>query len=315
MLRAYPPCVLSGGRAPRAGDFYVDVANGLTILTAAKLVIYTFGALIHLFLMVLILGNRRLRRLEWLLFGLMAALFMWYSGNLLALNISLYYGAGPAILSGILVAVSTVGFIAAVPLLVHVHSEYCAGLPPLGVWKRSLVACFYIPVLFSPWIVARLLSHLGWEPLIALGNSLRWLVLWAVAALLFASGINQEMSGIFLGRLNRGLSFGHRRNVVRSVHRITFGEIPGALIHDLSVERFPRGDVLLAVHQGKTAPGTTGMSVRPMISIRREVWSTSSSRQASPVSTVIPSTSVSGELIRDRIACMSVPPGPACLDR
>src|SRR5208337_2237667 len=33
--------------------------------------------------------------------------------------------------------------------------------------------------------------------------------------------------------------------------------------------------------RGKMAPGTTGMSVRPMISIRRKVWSTSSSRQAS----------------------------------
>jgi hypothetical protein len=76
----------------------VDVAYELTPLVAAKLVVYTFGTLTHFFLMFLILGNRRLRRLEWLLFALMAALFMWYSGNLLALNISLYYGAGPAVL-------------------------------------------------------------------------------------------------------------------------------------------------------------------------------------------------------------------------
>lgn len=78
----------------------MDVAYGITPLVASKLVVYTFGTLIHLFLMVLILGNRRLHRLEWLLFALMAALFMWYSGNLLALNISLYYGEGPTVLSG-----------------------------------------------------------------------------------------------------------------------------------------------------------------------------------------------------------------------
>ena len=94
----------------------MDVANGLTLLAATKLVVYTFGALIHLFLLVLIWGNRRLRRLEWLLLALMAALFMWYSGNLLALNLSLYYGAAPAVLSGFSRVVSIVGFIAAVPL-------------------------------------------------------------------------------------------------------------------------------------------------------------------------------------------------------
>jgi signal transduction histidine kinase len=168
----------------------VDVAYELTPPVAAKLVVYTFGTLIHLFLMVLILGNRRLRRLEWLLFALMAALFMWYSGNLLALNIGLYYGAGPAVLSGFSRTVSIVGFIAAVPLLVHVQAEYCAGFVPIRLWQRLLVPCFYLPVMFCPWIVGRLLRHLGWEPLVALGPPVRWLVLWAVAALIFAAGVN-----------------------------------------------------------------------------------------------------------------------------
>jgi signal transduction histidine kinase len=168
----------------------VDVAYELTPLVAAKLVVYTFGTLIHLFLMVLILGNRRLRRLEWLLFGLMAALFMWYSGNLLALNIGLYYGAGPAALSGFSCTVSVLGFIAPIPLLVHAQAEYCAGFVPIRFGQRLLVACFYLPVMFCPWIVGRLLSHLGVEPLVALGAPVRLLVLWAVAALLLAASVN-----------------------------------------------------------------------------------------------------------------------------
>lgn len=157
----------------------MDVAYGLTPLAATKLVVYTFGSLIHFPLMVLILGNQRLRRLEWLLFGLMAALFMWYAGNLLALNISLYYGAGPEFLSGISRTVSVVGFIAAVPLLVHVQAEYCAGFVPVRLWQRLMVACFYLPVMLCPWIVSRLLSRLGVEPLVALGSPVRFLVLWA----------------------------------------------------------------------------------------------------------------------------------------
>jgi signal transduction histidine kinase len=171
----------------------VDVAYELTLLAATKLIVYTFGTLIHLFLMVLILGNRRLRRLEWLLFGLMSALFMWYSGNLLALNITLYYGAVsavPAVLSGFSRIVSIVGFVAAVPLLVHVQAEYCAAFVPIRLWQRLLVACFYVPVLLCPWIVGRLLGRLGLEPLVAFGFPARLLVLWAVAALLFAAGVN-----------------------------------------------------------------------------------------------------------------------------
>ena len=172
----------------------MDVAYGLTPLVATKLVVYTFGTLIHLFLMVLILGNRRLRRLELLLFALMAALFMWYSGNLLSLNISLIYGAGPAFLSGFSRTVSVLGFIAAVPLLVHVQAEYCAGIAPIPLWQRLLVGGFYLPVMLCPWIVGRLLSHLGVEPLVALGSPVRLLVLWAVAALLFAAGVNGYLS-------------------------------------------------------------------------------------------------------------------------
>ena len=168
----------------------MDVAYELTPLVATKLVVYTFGTLIHLFLMVLILGNRRLHRLEWLLFALMSALFMWYSGNLLALNISLYYGAGPAVLSGFSYTVSIVGFMAAVPLLVEVQAEYGAGFVPLRFWQRLLAACFYLPVILLPWIVGRLLSHLSVEPLVALGPAVRLLVLWAVAALVFAACVN-----------------------------------------------------------------------------------------------------------------------------
>jgi signal transduction histidine kinase len=168
----------------------VDAAYGLTLLAGTKLVVYTFGTLIHFFLVVLIIGNWRLRRMEWLLFGLMAALFMWYSGNLLALNIDLYYGTGPATLSGVSRTVSIVGFMAAVPLLVHAQAEYLAGFVPIRLWQRLAVGSFYLPVVFCPWIVSRLLRQQGVEPLVALGSVVRPLGLWAVAALLFAAAIN-----------------------------------------------------------------------------------------------------------------------------
>src|ERR1700753_3243904 len=115
--------------------------------------------------MVLIVGNRRLRRFEWLLFALMAALFLWYAGNLWALNISLYYGAGPAFQSGISTTLCMVGFMAAVPLLVHVQTEYAVAAFPFGWWRRALIGAFYLPVIAMPWLLGRMLSHLGVEPL------------------------------------------------------------------------------------------------------------------------------------------------------
>ncbi len=171
----------------------MDVANGLTALTAAKLVVYTFGSLIHLFLIVLILGNWRLRRFQILLFGLMTALFMWYAGNLLALNICLSYGAGPLLLSGFAGTVSIIGFMIAVPLLVHSQAEYRSAFLPMRIWQRILVACFYLPVVLCPWTVGKILSRPGLEPLVALGRPAHWLVLWAIAGLIFAAGINLDL--------------------------------------------------------------------------------------------------------------------------
>lgn len=182
------------GRRLFTGETCVDVAYALTPLVVCKLIIYTFGALLHLFLMVLILGNRRLHRLEWLLFSLMSAIFMWYSGNLLALNISLSYGAGSAVLSGFSRTVTMVGFVAAVPLLVHVQVDYGKRFLPIRAWQKLAVACFYFPLALCPWVLGRLLNHLGWEPLVVLGRSWRLLVLWAVAALLVAAGINVVLS-------------------------------------------------------------------------------------------------------------------------
>lgn len=168
----------------------MDVAYELTPLVASKLIVYTFGALIHLFLMVLILGNRRLRRLEWLLFALMVALFMWYSGNLLALNTDLYYGVAPHLLSGLARIITFLGLVAIAPLLVHAHTEYLSRLQPTRSWQKLLAASFYIPLVAPPWLAKSLLDHLERDPVAALGGAALMLVAWIIAALLASSAIN-----------------------------------------------------------------------------------------------------------------------------
>ncbi|MFB3920597.1 MAG: nitrogen regulation protein NR(II) [Terriglobia bacterium] len=161
----------------------MDVASELTLLVAAKLIVYSLGALVHLFLMVLILGQRRLRQLEWLLFALMAALFMWNSGNLLALNVGLFYGVPPNILAGISRLIPFLGFVAAAPLVVHTQAEYAGRVHPWGRPMRFLLAAFYLPVIVAPWMVGKLVGRIELEPTIALGAFARPLVVWMVAAL------------------------------------------------------------------------------------------------------------------------------------
>jgi signal transduction histidine kinase len=177
----------------------VDTAFELTPLAAAKLITYSFGALIHLFLMALILGQRRFRRLEWLLLALMAALFMWNSGNLLALNLSLVYGGAPAIDARFARLVAFLGAILSAPLVVHLHAEYAFPLPGVGrvlrarFPKRPLVALFYLPLTGAPWLIGKLLGRLELDPLVALQPWVRPLAGWLVLALLVAAALNLRL--------------------------------------------------------------------------------------------------------------------------
>ena len=178
----------------------MDVAFELTPLAATKLIAYSFGALIYLFLMTLILGQRRLRRFEWLLFALMAALFMWNSGNLLALNLSLAYGVAPAIHARLARLIPFLGAILSAPLVVHVHAEYAFPLPHgarrirlQGFPKKAVIALFYVPLIAAPWTVGRLLGRIELDPLVALRPFVRPLVMWVVLALGVAAAINARL--------------------------------------------------------------------------------------------------------------------------
>ena len=168
----------------------MEVARELTALVAFKLIVYTFGALVHLFLMVLILGNRRLRRLEWLLFWLISGLFMWNSGNLLALNVGLFYGVGPAMLSRASRLIPLLGLVLAAPLLVHVHLNYLEHFSPVSPVATLLSRIFYVPLIAAPWMVGKLAGRLDLDPLQALGGYGKMMVAWLVAALVAGMAIN-----------------------------------------------------------------------------------------------------------------------------
>ncbi len=177
----------------------MEIAFTLSPLVAAKLIVYTFGALVNLFMMVLILGQAGTathgrRRFEWLLFAFFSAAFIWNSGNLLSLNVALTYGSSSRVLWQLGRLIPFVGFVAAPPLLVHVHREYLAAWRPWDSLARLIVIVFYLPLFPASWAIERLVASPRMVPLLVLRPFLLPLTLWMLAALLYSAAADFWLS-------------------------------------------------------------------------------------------------------------------------
>lgn len=96
----------------------------MTYLFYARLIGFTAGTLVYLFLIALILGHRRPRKFERLLFFLILELFLIYSGGLLALNSQLQYASPPEATRLFYSSLVALGMLFLVPLVVQTHVEY-----------------------------------------------------------------------------------------------------------------------------------------------------------------------------------------------
>jgi two-component system, NtrC family, sensor histidine kinase HydH len=114
-------------------------------LVYIRLIGYTFGTLLQLFWMVVILGYRRQRNFERVFFFLCLALFFFYGGSLLALNSQIYYQQPPAALSQFAIVIISTGLCMLPALLMHLHLEYAEtrGLLKNKRWKRAVLFLFY----------------------------------------------------------------------------------------------------------------------------------------------------------------------------
>jgi signal transduction histidine kinase len=115
---------------------------------------------------------------------------MWNSGNLLALNVGLFYGVGPAMLSRASRLIPLLGLVLAAPLLVHVHLNYLEHFSPVSPVATLLSRIFYVPLIAAPWMVGKLAGRLDLDPLQALGGYGKMMVAWLVAALVAGMAIN-----------------------------------------------------------------------------------------------------------------------------
>lgn len=120
------------------------------ILLYIRLIGFTAGTLLMLFWMVVILGYRRQRNFERVFFFLCLALFLFYSGSLLAINAQIYYTAPPPVLTTFAWTILCMGLVFLPPLLVHLHLEYAETRSVLQgrARKRVWLAASYAPALY-----------------------------------------------------------------------------------------------------------------------------------------------------------------------
>jgi signal transduction histidine kinase len=121
-----------------------------------QLVLATAGTLFSLFLMILIVGYRRRRIFERVLFFLALALFLYYSGILLFLNASQFYASGiPSSTFWLIDLLVFIGTTALPPLLVHSHFAYARGQMgmPWRWWHSSITIFSYLPIVIIGFFI------------------------------------------------------------------------------------------------------------------------------------------------------------------
>jgi signal transduction histidine kinase len=134
----------------------------------AQLIGLTAGTLVYLFLIALILGHRRPRLFERLLFFLVLALFLVYAGGLLEVNAQIQYASPPAATRLLYTSLFLLGSLFLPGLTVHAGLEYLRLLRPVKVriWHWVVVGSFYIYPLaafLSPILLA---GESGWRSLV-----------------------------------------------------------------------------------------------------------------------------------------------------
>jgi signal transduction histidine kinase len=125
------------------------------LLLYIELIGFTAGALLHLFLIALILGNRRPRAFERVLFFLILALFSYYCGALLVLEANIHYSEPPPTILEFASLLISLGLVFLPALLIQSHAEYLRlSEPAQGRRLRGIGWLSYAPALILAWQAA-----------------------------------------------------------------------------------------------------------------------------------------------------------------
>src|SRR5271165_7498972 len=112
-----------------------------------QFVVFTAGTLLSFFWMVVILGHRRQRNFERILFFLCLALFFFYGASLLEFNAEVYYPVVPGKLALFAWFFLCLGLILIPALLLHLQIEYAA---IRGVFDRRRAKLAWLIASYAP---------------------------------------------------------------------------------------------------------------------------------------------------------------------
>lgn len=175
-------------------------------LLYVRLIGFTMGTLLQLFWMVVILGYRRQRNFERVLFFLCLALFLFYSGSLLALNAQIYYVAPPPLLQSTAITLLCLGLCLLPPLLIHLHFEFAETreVGPGHSLKRTVLVASYAPIVyFALHYFPQIATSPGFDFLIP-GNALgRGYGIWLAIALVVGAGWQIQFGKVAPDRAQR----------------------------------------------------------------------------------------------------------------
>ena len=115
----------------------------MTCLFYIRLVGLTAGTLVYLFLLALILGHRRPRSFERVLFFLVLSLFLMFAGGLLRINAEIQYGELPGATASLSNLLVVLGMAFLWPLIYHAHIEYMTAVQRIRA-KRILWAFVWL---------------------------------------------------------------------------------------------------------------------------------------------------------------------------
>jgi signal transduction histidine kinase len=162
----------------------------VALLFYVRLIALTAGSLVYLFLLALILGHRRPRLFERLLFVLILLMFLVFSGGLLRINAGIQYGSPPEATIWLYTGLMVLGTIFLQPVVLHVHVQYARTVQNarIGWLLKVLTGAWYL-VAVGEVIALGVASHDAHEGigavLVSYGNS-RFLQGWALSSMLAA---------------------------------------------------------------------------------------------------------------------------------
>ncbi|MGA2814454.1 MAG: ATP-binding protein [Candidatus Acidiferrum sp.] len=160
------------------------------MLLYIQFIVFTAGTLLAFFWMVVILGHRRQRNFERILFFLCLALFFFYGASLLAFNAEVYYTLPPLRLARFAWFFLCMGLTLIPALLLHLQVEYAAVREVLdrrGAKFAWILAAYGPLVYFVPRLVPIVRGAGSFDfltPANALGPAYK---AWLVAALIAAA--------------------------------------------------------------------------------------------------------------------------------